>query len=335
MLDHFVVYLLVLSITGQVDLRRSSPHGPETPACDKCHVASSWEVSPLNIAFKHNETEFPLVGRHASVTCRQCHTDLLFSGIGTDCVSCHADVHQGQFNIGCARCHSPYGWRDPDLMRLLHNETRFPLLADHALASCEQCHPSGKFKNTPIDCIVCHRGEWEATTTPAHNTVGFPTNCSFCHTEAGWNGAFFDHRQTAFPLVGQHRHLDCSGCHTENNYRSASTICYDCHSADYDRATNPNHRTLAFPLDCSRCHTPNGWQGKYAHTFFPIYAGSHNNTWRSCTECHPNPSNYAQFTCLTCHDRSGTDREHREERGYSYDSNACLNCHPDGKAEDD
>ncbi len=334
MLHLLIILLLAGQVDGQIDLSKSSPHGADAPACDKCHIATSWDVIPQNITFDHQSTEFPLLGRHGTVTCRECHADLHFSSLKTACKACHSDIHQGQFNDDCDKCHSPFGWRDPDLMRLLHNETRFPLLAGHANVSCDHCHTQGKYRGSPLECLVCHKKEWEATTAPVHNAVGFPSNCAICHTDVGWSGAFYDHRMTSFPLIGRHRYTTCNACHTGNNYRAVTTWCLDCHSDDYNRATNPNHRALAFPLDCSKCHSPDGWQGKYTHAFFPIYSGSHNNTWRACTDCHPDGSNFAVFTCLSCHLRPQMDSKHREERGYSYDSNACLRCHPDGKEDD-
>lgn len=58
--------------------------------------------------------------------------------------------------------------------------------------------------------------------------------------------------------------------------------------------------------------------------------------WSSCTDCHSNSANYAEFSCLGCHEhsRSEMDGEHDEVGGYSWESQACLQCHPNGQSND-
>jgi len=68
--------------------------------------------------------------------------------------------------------------------------------------------------------------------------------------------------------------------------------------------------------------------------YFPIYSGEHEGKWNQCSDCHTNPSNYAVFTCLTCHGLTETNNQHNGVSGYVYESNACLECHPDGSGGD-
>jgi hypothetical protein len=109
----------------------------------------------------------------------------------------------------------------------------------------------------------------------------------------------------------------------------------DCHLDDYQGANDPDHVAAGFPTDCQLCHNAadSGWdQGQFDHIWFPIASGQHSGF--ECSDCHPNPSNFAVFTCTTsCHPRSETDDEHNEVPGYVYDSQACLSCHPDGEAD--
>jgi len=93
--------------------------------------------------------------------------------------------------------------------------------------------------------------------------------------------------------------------------------------------------------DCMECHTTmSGWKpAKFTihdAQFFPIYSGSHKGEWNRCTQCHEDLNNYANFTCLTCHEhnKSRMDSEHHEEGGYQYNSIACLECHPRGVGGD-
>ena len=57
----------------------------------------------------------------------------------------------------------------------------------------------------------------------------------------------FDHSATAFPLTGAHRAVACQQCHGDGVYHGKSAVCVSCHQADYDRTTDPNHRTAQFP----------------------------------------------------------------------------------------
>jgi hypothetical protein len=89
------------------------------------------------------------------------------------------------------------------------------------------------------------------------------------------------------------------------------------------------------------CHTTlPGWKPAdfpiHDGQFFPIYSGSHLGTWDNCTQCHEDANNYAGFTCLSCHEhsQSSMDSEHNEVNDYTYNSVACLDCHPTGRAED-
>ena len=46
--------------------------------------------------------------------------------------------------------------------------------------------------------------------------------------------------------------------------------------------------------------------------------------WTPCQDCHTNPSNYAEFTCISCHMNPETDDDHVGIGGYIYEDNACL-----------
>jgi hypothetical protein len=113
-------------------------------------------------------------------------------------------------------------------------------------------------------------------------------------------------------------------------FQGTPTDCFSCHQDDYNRA-QPDHRASGFPTTCQNCHSTTRWEGASFNHPFPL-TGPHGG--RSCGECHPNQSNFRQFTCTTsCHPRNEMDDEHDDDdaRGYVYESNACLRCHPDGR----
>ncbi|MEE9117077.1 MAG: hypothetical protein V3U02_00600, partial [Calditrichia bacterium] len=57
--------------------------------------------------------------------------------------------------------------------------------------------------------------------------------------------------------------------------------------------------------------------------------------WIDCTECHTVPDNYSVFSCIDCHEhrQSVMDDKHSIVDGYTYESNACLSCHPTGEKQ--
>jgi hypothetical protein len=71
--------------------------------------------------------------------------------------------------------------------------------------------------------------------------------------------------------------------------------------------------------------------------FFPIYSGTHNNRWDSCSNCHVVKGNYRIFECINCHEHKQLemDSKHQGIPGYAYSSQACFDCHPTGQVEDD
>jgi hypothetical protein len=181
-----------------------------------------------------------------------------------------------------------------------------------------------------VNCIDCHRNTYLATTNPNHVQAGFSQDCSSCHlvNSFQWTGAGFDH--SFFPLVLGHSIPKCSDCHTTANYRDAKSDCYSCHLTDYNNTANPGHVSLNFSHTCTDCHTTNpGWKPaaykQHDTQFFPIYSGSHNGKWKSCTDCHTSASNYAQFNCIICHTNA--------HAGSNYTNAQCYQCHPTGRSE--
>jgi hypothetical protein len=137
-------------------------------------------------------------------------------------------------------------------------------------------------------------------------------------------------------LAGAHVTLGCAACHGGNYSNQLPQDCFGCHTDDYNQTTNPNHQAAQFPTECLQCHSQNAWTpANWDHDgqYFPIYSGKHKNEWSQCSDCHTNPSNYSVFTCTTsCHPQTQTNNDHNGVSGYSYNSNACLSCHPDGNA---
>jgi len=326
-----MIFLIALPILGQ------SPHGNSlTIDCAQCHNPDGWEVNLSTIEFDHSSTDFELDGTHQITDCKSCHTSFVFNEVPTDCISCHADVHSQSVGNDCMRCHTSDNWlvfNTPEM----HEENGFPLIGVHSNLSCVECHSNESsliFNRIGNECIECHRDDYLATSSPNHIGAGFGEDCLECHNPMGfgWDATGILH--DFFPLTMGHDIQDCSQCHDVSNFSDISADCFACHEDDYTSANDPDHQAANFPTDCVACHTTNpGWMpATFDHDgmYFPIYSGSHEDEWNSCTDCHMNPSNYAIFTCLNCHDQGDTDNDHDDVNGYVYESNACFQCHPSG-----
>lgn len=320
--------------------------------CESCHNEQTFQL--VDGRMIHNQTSFPLTGAHRQISCESCHTTQragAFTALDTDCYSCHKDDYENarsvdhvanNFPITCENCHGTTGWSGAPFD---HESVSggFRLLGAHSRITCQGCHvvPSMELKFHPTsdtDCFSCH----EADYTRQHGGSGFPTTCLSCHNTDSWEGAEFDHERASggFTLLGAHSKTECTSCHVVPSYDtkfdvSSQDDCVGCHQADYDRA----HAGSGFPTTCQTCHNNDNWGDAdfedHDAQFFPIYSGPHQNTWESCQTCHTTSGNFADFSCLTCHqhNQTDTDAHHSEVGGYTYESTACYSCHPDGRNE--
>ena len=144
-------------------------------------------------------------------------------------------------------------------------------------------HSGGMVIGSKADCVGCHQSNYDATSTPAHVTVGFPTTCADCHITTTWLGAVGKHSQAAeavFPIgSGRHAGIACNACHD-------TTL-----AANYQ--TNAN-------CTASECHNGAG-QTARDHTKTDFLANHDNgpNTWSS----HNGDTN--KMFCLDCHQGGG------------------------------
>lgn len=254
--------------------------------CDGCHQ-------------KH--TNSPMVGKHATLTCTQCHVGDNYSTVVTACESCHEVPanHVAGIHSNCSTCHSPMGWEDA---RFDHSS--FPLTGTHGDLQCEACHANGVFQGTSPLCESCHQ-------LPPNHIPGITGGCSECHTPEGWKPANFDH--SFFPLTGQHAQVECAQCHPNGRFQGTSSTCESCHQV-------PADHPVGNLTNCKECHTPDGWTPAHIdHSRFPL-----NGVHRSlpCLDCHSGGVFQGLPTaCSACHKPPGT------HAGISSD---CAGCHSTG-----
>ncbi|MCP3929145.1 MAG: hypothetical protein GY705_08605, partial [Bacteroidetes bacterium] len=358
--------LIIIFFLGfTFNLQAQSPHGVVYEVnCASCHTSDGWEIpmeswnfkEPDNpqvlkntglliasdtLKFNHYNTNFPLLGQHSSVNCRECHETLVFQEARVECIFCHSDMHQQTVGSDCARCHTSENWMVDNITEL-HLDNGFALLGAHGAVNCDECHVSESelvFHRVGNECVNCHLEDFNASTQPNHRDAGYSTNCMDCHNVAGFDWTSENVIHDFFPLTKGHEIADCAQCHSGGTYSDTPDECVACHQADYDNSISPNHQNALFSMDCNECHTtdinwmPADYQ-QHDGDFFPIYSGVHEGEWDDCVDCHANSSTYAEFTCISCHEKPETDEDHQGIGGYVYESTACVACHPTGSEDD-
>ncbi|MCF6332284.1 MAG: hypothetical protein L3J11_03290 [Draconibacterium sp.] len=341
---HKLSLIIILLLTVATLRAQQNPHGEGmTFSCTDCHTTDGWTFSPEDAIFNHDSTTFILEGQHRFNKCTDCHKSLVFPEAKSNCVDCHTDMHNTTVGLDCERCHNPKSWIVANITEI-HQESRFPLLGAHNSRDCAACHTGVsnlEFEPLGVECIDCHRANYEATTNPNHVQTGFSTECIDCHKMDAheWSASGINH--DFFPLEKGHDITNCAACHKNGVLEQISNDCYSCHESNFNTTINPSHQKSGFSTNCKECHTIEpGWKPAEFKThdalFFPIYSGKHRGEWDKCTECHSQPENYSVFSCTDCHEhsQSKTNGKHDEVGGYSYNSMACYACHPLGNNVD-
>jgi hypothetical protein len=303
--------------------------------CEQCHTVKGWNVSIRSI--RDHENRFPLLGAHGTLDCEACHKGAAtgqYQGLSTQCYSCHAQVYARATNpnhalLGfpttCDQCHSVDTWLNA---RFDHNAPSigFPLTGAHTRVTCDQCHTAANPKPGSA-CASCHLRDYQSARNPSHIALNFSQNCALCHTTAAWSPATFDHNSVGFPLTGGHAHLQCTQCHTSNNFNLTTTACVSCHLNDFKHAVSPvNH--AGFPTNCEQCHDTVSWMNaRFDHstTGFPL-TGAH--AAALCSQCHINNNyslNSSNTLCFSCH--SGDFNGATSPVNHTGFPNNCERCH--------
>lgn len=253
----------------------------------------------------------PLAMDHAKYEedCSNCHSPFDQAKQDTLCIDCHKNVgvdikmatgFHGRNPLiplsECSSCHTDHEGRDFDIVGLIseifdHRLTDFPLIGNHAITACAQCHTEGqKFHEAKTGCISCHQED------DSHKgSMG--EDCSSCHTANLWMDVKFDHGQTKFPLKGGHADVTCSNCHPDTRYTETPVDCVSCH------VNNDDHEGR-FGTKCETCHTDQSWQPlSFDHNKYSDFSliGKHKTI--SCEACHTSTSPLQDVAtgCVDCH----------------------------------
>ena len=286
--------------------------------CQSCHVTSSFKSINKN-AFEHEKTDYPLIGKHRSVSCSDCHkgstsVKLKFQ----QCTDCHADYHKGDFVIqgkirDCSDCHTVYGFQPSTFTISDHAQSKFPLNGSHLALPCQSCHYKNlefHFKDIGLSCINCHQNIHGSEISEKFMPN---SNCSECHGTNNWSKIKFDHNKTDFVLSGKHLNLKCNDCHLydagidnkEFKFSSLKSDCISCHKYIHFGQFSSGEVS-----NCERCHAFDNWTPvKFDHnkTEF-ILEGSHLKL--ACSRCHKKVVEKGtlfirykikNFKCADCH----------------------------------
>lgn len=329
------------------------PHsGRFKETCESCHTTNGWNQVASG-RFDHASTKFPLLGRHSTVKCEQCHG----GGKGTKgttlkiakfsrCAICHTDAHAGQFagradTGACELCHDVNGFSPSLFTAEQHQRTRFLLSGGHLAVPCRTCHVAEpvagkspwKFRwKDPGQCESCHKDVHREQFASAVSN-----GCPACHSTEGWRSVRYSHEKTRFPLRGKHVALACAQCHlitgTVAEGRGIPV-------ADTSRTLSDAPRRLlrwTGPVLCTTCH-PDVHRGQFAQ-----------RAANGCEECHttlgwnvlvfshektnfPLTGRHTDVACEKCHLLLdlGTPTERRV---YAGTPTQCADCHTSSKEQ--
>ena len=292
--------------------------------CLSCHNVDSWRDLTLGNDFNHDLTDYPLVGLHVGVDCKECHKGSYTEPINFSyCKTCHDDYHKREFTStnprsDCKECHlveRPFSYTLYGLDE--HQRSKFQLEGSHIATPCFACHLNEEewwtFRNIGSVCIDCHDNIHEGKISQEY----MPQNdCAACHNSDTWGDVVFDHNTTDWPLEGAHQAASCRECHFEDDAESGSftqqfndlgTDCIECHENVHGSQFEARGSN-----NCTQCHTINEeWNAdNFDHndTQFPL-EGKHENV--DCRECHKNKEfddgverveyKIKKFECIDCH----------------------------------
>jgi nitrate/TMAO reductase-like tetraheme cytochrome c subunit len=286
--------------------------------CNSCHVTESFRVIKNLESFDHSKTNYKLLGKHANVECKQCHTKGLKIKPKYDkCIDCHNDYHKGDFiknnsPTDCNVCHNLNGFQLTSYTIEEHAKTNFKLTGAHLAVPCQVCHYKNEKWNFKFDkkkCSSCH-SEVHGGSIPS--VLLNDGDCLSCHTTNQWREVKYDHSFTKFPLLGNHLKQSCTKCHIRNEFERRIIIsfkkkseCVECHLD-----VHVGQFMVNGIVKCESCHQFNNWNTeKFDHnkTLFPL-GGAHSKV--SCYKCHKqvvdekgkyNKYKFGEVKCVLCH----------------------------------
>jgi predicted CXXCH cytochrome family protein len=288
-------------------------------SCSACHSMGNF----TDTTFKHDDSRFPLTGKHQQVKCAQCHQPskakgpmfdvVVYRGIGVQCGSCHADVHVGQLAkaaakegaqkddkpvTDCASCHGTTSFKPAKFDH--DKQSSFPLEGEHKRAKCESCHQVinakgyqvARYKPLPNDCVGCHVDEHKRAFDDFNPKSAAPEHPELVERKEGKSACEGCHNsETWMPAKFAHERTGF-----ELTGRHALARCAACHGNTVERrlgatcaACHVDPHAQEFGLHCQSCHDTT----KFRAPTFPVDAHRRTN--------FPLVGRHAALPCDECH----------------------------------
>jgi len=309
--------------------------------CAACHNENGFKPS-LFTRQSHQNSVFPLEGKHAALECAQCHQpggkESVYALHKSQCADCHADSHQGEFagppyNNRCEACHTPAAFKPATFSSDRHTMTRFPLEGAHKSVECYDCHktlPPGPPTTSAITASVIAA------------VAALPVS-AVTRLAPAPNGSSAARRY-------HFESLACTTCHKDphNTASGYQQTCVNCHAAQTWNNVRPfNHAETKFPLEgshknvaCVACHKPTpaggGADAKNAPGFSKLSP--------NCFGCHQDPhggqfrASAPEKDCSACHVVAQWKAQDLKQSGFNHDTTrfpldrahqnvACARCH--------
>jgi Cytochrome c3 len=332
------------------------PHaGRFGKTCMSCHTTDSFQ-NIRKAGFNHDQTRYPLRGKHAALECATCHDEKTAWGKKPPfaaCGSCHREMHAGLATLAgkpadCSACHDVNGFHPSTFPLAQHQLSKYPLEGRHATILCNTCHaklPATDAATAALGdarvamrpehdaCIACHNDPHQGRFSGGGEHAR-ARGCLACHGMNTFHPSLVDdamHATFAFKLEGAHRAVPCQACHAELNAAPAASSL---------RSAHGNARALRFAesaVRCASCHqSPHGDQ----------FAARKDHG--ACESCHDQDSfqpashfdhvHGASFVLDGAHQRVACAACHRSEKTsvghtrviYRPVASRCVDCHSAG-----
>jgi len=283
--------------------------------CERCHSQDAWKPTS---GLRHQDTSYPLTGKHAATQCDACHraerlrTPVAANGkreplwkplSHEECSACHADPHRDRLGPACSTCHVTDSFQKIDRRRLDHDKTRYPLRGKHRSVECAKCHDEksawGK-KPRFEKCADCH----EQAHAKEALLAGKPVDCDACHGVERFAPSTYTavmHAGTNYPLEGKHRTVACQSCHPKMKgvaaeglgpaavlMRPRHNLCTDCHEDPHRGRFGPRG-DRPYEKQCVACHSVDAFRparfglDEHSRSAFPLER-AHRSV--PCLDCH-------------------------------------------------
>jgi hypothetical protein len=264
----------------------TDPHAPKAAeACTACHTPATWRTR----RFDHATTTFPLLGKHRTTACADCHVRpaLRVTPRNDTCAACHKDPHKGAFKQDCKTCHNEQSFAKAPFD---HSTTQFALTGKHAPAACTACHTNlqrvaqrtgratapavVEFGGLKRECATCH--------DDVHRT-DLGATCETCHTTERFAVTAYTHRTSTAFFADAHQPASCVACHQRSG------------SAAMPELTRARTAPPAAPALTVTTNAATPVHGVFAATKFTA-------TSQACATCHVDVHlGQVASTCESCH----------------------------------